>query len=211
MALTVSSKRRFATSVWLLLVAAGAGACGGRVVVDDTIGAGGAPPAGTTTSSVVGSGGAGGAGGTTVDAACAAFCNRMKADGCETGTDTCPTWCPDSDMDFGPCLSAWLDVISCEAAVGFEDPFCDTPKACRAKQRQLMACMYPAGPCKVGECHSEGKHFICDEPCGGSIYETDCVYPPGTCACRLDGQLLATCEGDDGVGYCCTPYFAASK
>jgi len=200
---------------WLLALFA-LSACGGGVVVETSGAAGGSGGGGA------GGGGAGGAGGAPGQSACEQYC-EAHAVTCDD-EEACLANCLEIASYQGICEPELEAQLLCLKAHPPADPmncYVSVPE-CKSELDARLSCVYPAGPCDIGECHIGGKPYIaCTITCGGSVYTSDCdsegpgAEPPIDCDCRIDGELVGTCQAVTFVGTgtlgCCSDYFAHSK
>lgn len=186
------------------------GACGGRVAVND--GGGG------------GDGGAGGVGEVAL-AACEEWC-ESRAEHC-TYVGSCLDRCLELIAYVGPCQPEYAERLLCLAAHPPLDPEdCNKPMdPCPAELDAVKACVYPAGPCDVGQCVAgppEGTAAMqCDFVCGDVVYTSLCGESgkasgfPMDCLCQIDGEPVGTCQAVTGMGAtslgCCSAHFAESE
>ena len=189
-------------------------ACGGQAVLEAT-----------------GEGGAGGEGGISVAtlSACTVWCGGPWEEQCQHD-EPCMDRCLETASYLEPCAPEYEVALLCYATafIPNDPPACDTPPdatACETETDALLACVFPAGPCEIGQCvaggPSPGPAIVCDRLCGGVVYTSACGQVgsgagfPMDCECQIDGETVGTCQnvtgnGSAGLG-CCSEYFAVSE
>lgn len=185
--------------------------CGGEVLLERTTGEGGRREARGTS----GTNGPSEA----VKGACTAYCNSFSSSCGPVGK--CPDRCLEHASYAGPCEVEYLALLTCHASLVKAPPDCRL-RGCEAEVEELLACIYPSGPCALRECRrgiGPEPPMSCSVNCGGVTYESICGelgsdYPID-CVCSVDGAIVGECQVLTRTGHfdfdCCSAFFADSE